>query len=57
MLHGKYIERKVTKSSNSKVLADLKICCDIGEEAQSAPLAWIGLKSIDRNGKMVNGKW
>ena len=42
-LNGIYIEKK-SKSGNSKLQSVLKICCLFGEGAQSAPLAWIGLK-------------
>ena len=38
-----YTYKKKSLRSNSKLQAVLKICCDLGEGVQSAPLAWIGL--------------
>ena len=45
--NGKYINEN-SQSRNSKLQAVLKMFCDLGEGAQSAPLAWIGIKTIDR---------
>ena len=53
-LNGKYLGKK-SQSSNSKLQAVLKICCDFGEGAQCAPSpARIGLMPIFSS---VNGLW
>ena len=44
-LNGIYIEKK-SQSSNYKLQAVLKICCELGEGGTKCPRAWIALRIV-----------